>query len=38
MNSKFFLNTTIEFLSTKRFEELLFQIRLQISMFKKKEC
>ena len=30
-----FPNTTIEFLSTKTFEESLFQTRLQTSKFKK---
>ena len=34
-NTKF-LNTTIEFLSTKPFEELLIQTRLQLSKLKKK--
>ena len=33
-----FLNTTIEFVSTKKFEESLFQARLQISRLKKEEC
>ena len=32
-----FLNTTIEFLPSKRFEESLFQARLQTSRLKKKE-
>ena len=31
-----FRNVTIEFLSTKRFEEPFFQARLQISKLKKK--
>ena len=32
-----FLNTSIEFLPTKRFDESLFQARLQTSRLKKKE-
>ena len=32
-----FLNTTTEFLPSKRFEESLFQARLQTSRLKKKE-
>ena len=38
MNSNTNFLNTIEFLSTKRFEELLFQTRIQVSRLKKKEC